>query len=213
VIVVAVNGEVGAVLGFADTIRREAADALRVLRTLGVKHTVLLTGDHERSAAVIAAEAGITDVRADLLPADKVAALAELQRRYGPTAMIGDGVNDAPALATASLGIALGGAGSPAASETADVVLMGDDLHKVGELLVLARSTRRIVWQNIAFALATKAVAAVFALLGLLPLWLAVLTDVGATLLVVANGLRLLRLRLDKRVGEPERTGRHTPAA
>jgi Zn2+/Cd2+-exporting ATPase len=196
VIVISADDDIVGVLGVADAIRAETADALRHLRNLGIEHTILLTGDHERAAEEIASQAGITDVRADLLPTDKVAALAEVQKRFGPTAMIGDGVNDAPALATAAMGIALGGAGSPAAIETADVVLMGDDLHKVCGLFVLARSTRRIVRQSIAFSLGTKAVAAAFALLGLLPLWLAVLADVGATLLVVVNGLRLLRIDL-----------------
>lgn len=185
------------VLGIADRIRPEAAIALADLKRTGIKHTILLTGDHPGAAKTIAAEAGITDLRANLLPDEKVTALEEMQKQFGPTAMIGDGVNDAPALAKSALGIAMGGAGSPTAIETADVVLMGDDLRKLGGFLALARASHDIVRQNIIFSLGTKAVAAMFALAGLLPLWLAVMADVGATLLVVVNGLRLLRMRLD----------------
>jgi len=197
IVAVTSDDQMVGVIGIADRLRPEAIVALRDLRRVGIEHTVLLTGDHNGAATAIAAEAGITDVRADLLPGDKVSALDEVQTRFGPTGMIGDGVNDSPALAKAALGIAMGGAGSPAAIETADVVLMGDDLRKLAGFVALARTTRHIVRQNIGFSLSTKAIAAGFALAGLLPLWLAVLADVGATLLVVINGLRLLRTRLD----------------
>jgi Cd2+/Zn2+-exporting ATPase len=197
VVIVATEREVVGALGLADTIRPDVIAAMDALRRLGIEHTALLTGDHQGAASAIAAEAGITDVRFDLLPGDKVAALDEVQRAFGPTAMIGDGVNDSPALATASLGIAMGGAGSPTAIETADVILMGDDLRKLPGLLSLAFATRSVVRQNIGFSLTTKAVAAGFALFGMLPLWLAVMADVGATLLVVVNGLRLTHTRLD----------------
>lgn len=197
IVAVTAGGEMVGVLGVADKIRPEAAVALADLKRYGIEHTILLTGDHPGAAKSIAAEAGITDLRADLLPGDKVTALEEMQNQFGPTAMVGDGVNDAPALAKSALGIAMGGAGSPTAIETADVILMGDDLRKLGGFFALARQSREIVRQNIVFSLGTKAVAALFALAGLLPLWLAVMADVGATLLVVVNGLRLLRIRLD----------------
>lgn len=206
VVIVTTAGEVIGALGLADTIRPEAVSAIGAMRRLGVEHTVLLTGDHEGAARAIAAEATITDVRFDLLPTDKVAALAEVQGAFGAVAMIGDGVNDAPGLATATVGIAMGGAGSPTAIETADIILMGDDLRKLPGLFSLAFATRSVVRQNIGFSLATKAVAAGFALFGLLPLWLAVMADVGATLLVVVNGLRLRRTPLDPplEIDEPE---------
>ena len=153
---------------------------------------MLLTGDNRTVAeADRRGSVGIADVRSDLLPADKVARAA---RSAAPaTAMVGDGVNDAPALATADLGIAMGSAGSDTAIEVADVALMGDDPRKVAELIGARALDARVVRQNIAFSLGTKAIAAGFALVGLLPLWPAVLSDVGATLLVVVNGLRLMR--------------------
>ena len=200
--------EILGLVALGDTLRPDAAAALDRLRRGGVEHSVILTGDHEAAATVIAEQVGIGDVRANLLPDDKVAAVTELERQYGSVAMVGDGVNDAPALARASLGIAMGTAGSPTAIETADVALMGDDLGKLAEFFGLARSTRRIVRQNIVFALAVKAIAAVLALAGVLTLWLAVLADVGATLLVVANALRLLREHGSVRSSRPDRTAR-----
>ena len=195
--------EIIGLLALGDTIRPEAPVALDRLRRAGVEHTVLLTGDHEAAAQVVARQVGIDEIRAGLLPADKVTSIAELQGTYGTVAMIGDGVNDAPALARSSLGIAMGSAGSPTAIETADVALMGDDLTKLAEFVTLAHTTRTVVRQNITVSLATKAVAAVLAFAGLLTLWLAVLADVGATLMVVANGLRLLNEHATAR--SPER--------
>ena len=178
------------VLGLADRPRPEAAAAIADLKQLGIGQTVMLTGDNRATASAIAAEVGVTDVRAELLPEDKVAALGE----FGAgSAMVGDGVNDAPALASAELGIAMGSAGSDTAIEVADIALMGDEPRKVAGLIGLARWSRAVVRQNIAFSLATKAVAVGFLAAGALPLWAAVGTDVGASLLVVANGLRLLR--------------------
>ena len=185
--------EILGLIALGDTVRPDAAEAIDRLRRAGIEHTVLLTGDHQAAATAIAGHVGIDEVRAGLLPEDKLAAVSELEDRYGTVAMIGDGVNDGPALARSSLGVAMGSAGSPTAIETADVALMGDDLTKLAELVVVAQSTRRVVRQNITFSLAVKAVAAVLALAGFLTLWLAVLSDVGATLVVVANGLRLLR--------------------
>jgi Cd2+/Zn2+-exporting ATPase len=177
------------VLGLADPPRAEAAEAIAQLRALGIDRTVLLTGDHEQAAQALAAATGIGAVRAEQLPADKASALHELG---DGVAMVGDGVNDAPALAGATLGIAMGSAGSDTAIEVADVALMGDDPRKVAGLIGLARWTRATVRANIAFSLATKLVAAALLAAGLLPLWGAVVTDVGASLIVVLYGLRLL---------------------
>ena len=192
VVLVERDGVVVGALGLADRPRPEAREATALLARVGVERTAMLTGDTARTAAAVAADLGITDVHADLMPGDK----SDAVRRLGDgVAMVGDGVNDTPALAAADLGIAMGGAGSPAAVEVADVALMGDDPRKVAELIGLARWTRSVVRQNIAFSLGTKAVAAIFLLFGALPLWAAVGVDVGASLLVVANGLRLVRGR------------------
>ena len=153
----------------------------------------MLTGDNPETAAAIAAQAGVTDVRAGLLPEQKVAAVAELRDRAGAVAMVGDGVNDAPALAAASLGIAMGAAGTDAALETADIALMGDDLSAVPDTIRLARRTTRVIWQNIVFSIVVKSVFLVLAPLGLVSLWLAVFADMGTSLLVTGNGLRLYR--------------------
>ena len=186
------DGRPAGLIGIADTVRPEAAEAVSELRRLGIAPIVLLTGDNATTAAALAAQIGIDDVRASLLPQDKSAAVGEL----GPgLAMVGDGVNDAPALAAASVGIAMGGAGSDTAIEVADLAIMGDDPRKVAGLIGLARWTKAIVRQNIAFSLGTKLLAGVILAAGALPLWGAVVADVGASLIVVANGLRLVRGR------------------
>ncbi|WOO32825.1 cation-translocating P-type ATPase [Diaphorobacter limosus] len=177
----------------ADPLRAHVPEAIDQLRALGVKPMVL-SGDNPATVQAIALEAGISaeDARGGLLPEDKLAALAELQHRHGPTAMTGDGINDAPALARADLGFAMGGAHSTAmAMETAGVVLMHDDLRRIPDTLRLAQKTHRVLWQNISLALGVKAVFFMLALLGLATMWLAVLADMGVSLLVVANGLRL----------------------
>jgi Zn2+/Cd2+-exporting ATPase len=180
------------VIAVSDPLRPGAGEAVRRLKRLGVAVT-MLTGDNLDTAAAVAAQAGIDDVQAGLLPADKVAAVTALGTRYGDVAMVGDGVNDAPALAAASLGVAMGAAGSDAALETADIALMGDDLRQVPQTVLLARRTTRIIWQNIAFSVAVKAVFLALAPLGLVTLWLAVFADMGTSLLVTGNGLRLFR--------------------
>ena len=147
----------------------------------------MLTGDNQETAPPWQREAGIDDVRAGLLPAEKVDAVAELRDRYGAVAMVGDGVNDAPALAAATLGIAMGAAGTDAALETADIALMGDDLAAVPETIRLSRRTTRVIWQNIVFSIAVKAVFLVLAPLGLVTLWMAVFADMGTSLLVTAT--------------------------
>jgi Cd2+/Zn2+-exporting ATPase len=188
-VVVARDGTATGVLGLADVPRPEAREATAQLARLGIDRTILITGDNPAAAAAVAREVGVADVRADALPEDKARIVGELGDRV---AMVGDGVNDAPALASASLGIAMGSAGSDTAIEVADVALMGDDPRKVAGLIGLARWTRATVRANIAFSLATKAVAAVLLAFGLLPLWAAVVTDVGASLVVVLWGLRVL---------------------
>ncbi len=186
------QGVIG-VVGISDPLRPGAPEAIRRLEGLGMKRITMLTGDNPATAQAIAAAAGIADVRAGLMPADKVAAADELRGLYGVVAMIGDGVNDAPALAAASLGVAMGVAGTDVALETADIVLMGDDLAAVPQTIRLARRTRRVVWENIVFSIAVKTLFLVLAPLGLATLWLAVFADMGTSLLVTANGLRLLR--------------------
>ena len=155
----------------------------------------MLTGDNARTAAAISREVGVDEVRADLLPADKVTAIRELTERYGPVAMVGDGINDAPALAAAHLGVAMGAAGTDVAIETADVALMGDDVSRIPFLMRLSAETSRVIRQNITFSLAVKVLALIAVFPGWLTLWLAVLGDMGATILVTLNGLRLLGLR------------------
>jgi Cd2+/Zn2+-exporting ATPase len=154
----------------------------------------VLTGDNEQVARSIARRIGaIDEVRAGLLPADKLAAIEALQRQHGPVAMVGDGINDAPALARADVGIAMGGTGTAQAMETADVVLMQDDLRRVPAALRIARRTRRVVRQNVALSLGLKLAFLALAAPGWATLWLAVAADVGATLLVTVNGMRMLR--------------------
>ncbi|HSI50077.1 MAG TPA: cation-translocating P-type ATPase [Ideonella sp.] len=182
---------VRALLAVADTVKAHAAEAVAELKTLGVT-PVMLSGDNAATAQAIAAGVGIQDVRAPLLPEDKLKAIEALQAQ-GPVAMVGDGINDAPALARASLGFAMGGAGTDVAIEAADVVIMNDDLRRVPEMLRLSRRTHTVLWQNIALALGIKAVFLALAVAGQATMWMAVFADMGASLLVVGNGLRLLR--------------------
>lgn len=180
-------------IAVADEPRREARETLDALRRLGIEHVIMLTGDNERVARSIAAQVGVDEFRAGLLPEDKARVVKELQARYGAVAMVGDGVNDAPALASASLGIAMGAAGTDVALETADVVLMSDDLSKLPYVVALSRRARRVIWQNIAFALGVIVVLVLSNFLVGVPLPLGVVGHEGSTLVVVANGLRLLR--------------------
>ena len=180
------------VFGVADTVRGHSAEAIRDLHALGVV-SVMLTGDNRTTARAIADQVGIDDARGDLLPEDKLAAIDELIARYGEVGMVGDGINDAPALAKASIGFAMGAAGTDTAIETADVALMDDDLRKLPRFIELSRRTSQVLWQNIALALGVKAVFFALALAGQATLWMAVFADMGASLLVVGNGLRLLK--------------------
>ncbi|MEA2586011.1 MAG: Zn2+/Cd2+-exporting ATPase, partial [Thermomicrobiales bacterium] len=180
------------VLAVADVVRPGAAEAMRALKRLGIARTVMLTGDNRRVADAIAAQVGIDEVEAELLPEEKLATIRRLMA-HGPVAMVGDGVNDAPALATATLGVAMGAAGTDVALETADVVLMADDLTKLPYAIALSRRTRRTIVQNLTFSLAVIAVLVASALSIGIPLPLGVVGHEGSTIVVVLNGLRLLR--------------------
>lgn len=182
-------------IGIADALRTEAVASTQALRDTGIEHVVMLTGDNPRAAARVAEQAGIAEFRARLLPEDKTAAIAALQEQYGTVAMVGDGVNDAPALAAADIGIAMGAAGTHTAIETADVALMRDDLMAVAWLIRIGRRTMANIRQNVALSLGFKAIVMVLALTGHATLWMAVFADTGVALLVIANGLRLLRSR------------------
>jgi len=181
-----------ALFAVADTLKPSSAAAVRALQALGIT-PVMLTGDNQATAEAVGHAAGLTDIRGNLLPQDKLEAISALQRQYGPTAMTGDGINDAPALAQADLGIAMGAAGTDIAMETADVVIMNDELERIAQTVQLSRRTHAVLWQNIALALGIKAVFLALAIFDNASMWMAVFADMGASLLVVFNGLRLLR--------------------
>jgi Cd2+/Zn2+-exporting ATPase len=182
--------EVLALFAVADSIKPTSREAIATLAGMNVS-IVMLTGDNQRTAQTIATQAGISEARGDLLPEDKLIAIRDL-RRKGPTAMIGDGINDAPALAESDIGIAMGVAGADIAIESADVVIMNDDLRRIPDVLRLSRQTHAVLWQNIALALGIKVVFLYLAIFDNASMWMAVFADMGASLLVVANGLRLL---------------------
>ena len=190
--IVLMNAHPIAVLAVADTLRPNSRQAVDDLKALGVT-TIMLTGDNQRTATAIALQAGIDDARGDLLPDDKLRIITELVATAGPVGMVGDGVNDAPALAKADLGIAMGAAGTDTAIETADIALMDDDPRKIAETIRISTHTAHVLWQNITIALGVKAVFLGLTLTGTASLWIAVLADMGASLVVIANGLRLLR--------------------
>jgi Cd2+/Zn2+-exporting ATPase len=187
-----------ALFAVADTIKASSREAVASLKALGIT-PVILTGDNQATATAIAHQAGIDEARGNLLPQDKLDAIKALQAQHGPTAMTGDGINDAPALAQADIGIAMGAAGTDTAMEAADVVVMNDDLRRIAETVRLSRATHAVLWQNITLALGIKAVFLVLAVFGNASMWMAVFADMGASLLVVANGLRLLRFRGEQR--------------
>jgi Zn2+/Cd2+-exporting ATPase len=192
-VLVARAGRTIGIIGVADEAREAGRETIRLLRRAGIERIAMLTGDNRQTAAAIAASLGVDEFKAELLPADKVAAIDDLRRRWGAVAMVGDGVNDAPALAAADVGIAMGVAGTDAALETADVALMADDLLKAPYLVRLSRATVRNIQVNVAVSLGLKAVFLALAVFGAATLWMAVLADMGASLLVIANGLRMLR--------------------
>lgn len=192
--ILALAGESGLVgaLFVNDTVRDESRSVIATLRSLGIPNIAMLTGDRERAALPLAALLGITDTYAELLPEHKEEAVQQMRRQFGHVAMVGDGINDAPALASANVGIAMGAAGSPTALETADIALMSDELGKLPFLISLSRRTVAIIRQNIALALLIKGLAILLVFPGWLTLWLAILADMGASLLVTMNGMRLL---------------------
>ena len=193
VVVVCNQRHICGLLALADTVRPTAKSAISELKAAGVRHVIMLTGDTATTAEAIGREVGVDEIRAELLPAEKVQVVEKLVQEYKSVAMVGDGVNDAPALATASLGVAMGVAGSDAAIETADIALMSNDLSKLPWVVRLSRRTLRIIKQNIWFSLLVKAVFVVLTFVGYSTLWGAIAADTGASLLVIFNGLRLLR--------------------
>ena len=194
VTLLAMDSQVLAIFAVADTIKESSREALAELHALGVR-SVMLTGDNPATAQTIARQAGIDDARGNLLPEDKLTAIEDMQGRYGTTAMTGDGINDAPALARSDIGIAMGTAGTDTAMEAADVVIMNDDLRRIPELIRLSRRTRAVLWQNIVLALGIKSVFLVLSIIGGATMWMAVFADMGASLIVVFNGLRLLKIK------------------
>lgn len=187
-----------ALFAVADTLKPSSRDAVTELKALGIT-PVMLSGDNQATARAVARDAGIDEALSNLLPQDKQDAIKALQARHGMTAMTGDGINDAPALAQSDLGIAMGAAGTDTAMEAADVVVMNDDLRRIAQTVRLSRATHAVLWQNIALALGIKAVFLVLAVAGNASMWMAVFADMGASLLVVFNGLRLLKARVEAR--------------
>lgn len=194
VIVVGREKEILGAIACGDTLRETSRQAVAALKQQGIKR-VMLTGDNPRTAKSLARELELNSFRAGLLPEDKVDAIKELVEDYGPVAMVGDGINDAPALAAANVGIAMGGAGTDTALETADIALMADDLSKLPFTVRLSQKALSIIRQNIAFALIVKLAAVTMVFPGILNLWIAILADTGAALIVIANGMRLLKVK------------------
>ncbi len=186
-------GDLIGVISVGDAIRPEVRSTVQRLRGEGIQRLVLLTGDNQVTAKKIAQEAGIDEVFAELLPEEKVAQVNRLMENHQHVGMIGDGINDAPALATADVGIAMGAAGTDVALETAAVALMADDLSKLPEAIAIGRQTERIIQQNLAFAIGEKVIFLGLAAAGMATLWMAIAADMGASLLVILNGLRLLK--------------------
>lgn len=194
VIVVGLEQKILGFIACGDNLRESSRQAVDNLQKRGIK-TVMLTGDNPRTAKALAEDLGLDDFRGGLLPEEKVDAIKELQEQYGSVAMVGDGINDAPALATADVGIAMGGAGTDTALETADIALIADDLSQLPFTIKLSRQALSIIRQNIGFALLVKVAAVALVFPGILNLWIAILADTGASLVVIANGMRLLRVK------------------
>lgn len=193
--IIGTEKEIHAVIAVADEVRDSSKEVVNRLHQIGIKKTIMLTGDNKGTAKAIGDYVGVSDVQAELLPQNKLDYIKQLRSEYGNVAMVGDGINDAPALAASTVGIAMGGAGTDTALETADVALMADDLRKLPFTVKLSRKTLNIIKQNITFALAIKLIALLLVVPGWLTLWIAIISDMGATLLVALNGLRLMRVK------------------
>src|SRR5690606_1823692 len=194
VMVLGTEKESLSLIAVADEMRESSKTVISKLNNIGIE-TVMLTGDNQRTATAIGKQIGVSDIRADLLPEDKLNFIKELREKHQSVGMVGDGVNDAPALAASTVGVAMGGAGTDTALETADIALMSDDLSRLPYTIKLSRKALAIIKQNITFSLAIKLVALLLVMPGWLTLWIAIFADMGATLLVTLNSLRLLRVK------------------
>ena len=183
------------VIAVADEVRDSSAAVISELHKLSIEHTIMLTGDNTKTAESIGKQLGVTEIKGDLMPQEKLDSIKALRTTYNKVAMVGDGINDAPALAASTVGIAMGGAGIDTALETADVALMGDDLQKLPFIVRLSRQTLKVIKQNITFSLGIKLLALLLVIPGWLTLWIAIVADMGATLLVTLNGLRLMKVK------------------
>lgn len=183
------------VIAVADEVRDSSASVISELHKLSIEHTIMLTGDNTKTAESIGKQLGVTEIKGDLMPQEKLDSIKALRTTYNKVAMVGDGINDAPALAASTVGIAMGGAGTDTALETADVALMGDDLQKLPFIVRLSRQTLKVIKQNITFSLGIKLLALLLVIPGWLTLWIAIVADMGATLLVTLNGLRLMKVK------------------
>lgn len=195
VMIMGTSKEILALIAVADEVRESSRTVIERLHQLGIRHTILLTGDNKATAETIGQHVGVTSIEAELMPEDKLAFIKKLKKEFGRVGMVGDGVNDAPALASATVGIAMGGAGTDTALETADIALMNDDLKKLPFTIKLSRKTLQIIKQNITLSLVVKLIALLLVVPGWLTLWIAIFADMGVTLLVTFNGLRLLRVK------------------
>lgn len=193
--VVGTETEILAIIAVADEVRESSKEVIEKLHKAGIQETIMLTGDNQGTANAIGHHVGVTNIQAELMPEDKLNYIKQLRSKYDKVAMIGDGVNDAPALAASTVGIAMGGAGTDTALETADVALMGDDLRKLPFTIKLSRKALNIIKANIAFAISIKFIALLLVIPGWLTLWIAILSDMGATLLVALNSMRLMRVK------------------
>lgn len=195
VMVAGVESRILALIAVADEVRESSREIVSRLHELGIEKTIMLTGDNKGTAEAIGSQAGVSEIESDLLPEDKLNFIKALQKKHGKVAMVGDGINDAPALAAATVGVAMGGAGTDTALETADIALMADDLKKLPFTIKLSRKTLAIIKQNIGFSIGVKLLALLLVIPGWLTLWIAIFADMGATLIVTLNGLRLLRVK------------------
>lgn len=195
VMILAMEDNILALIAVADQVRKESKNVIEKIHQLGILKTIMLTGDNQRTGSAIGQQLGMTEVKAELLPQDKLDIVKQLKQQYPKVAMVGDGVNDTPALASATVGIAMGGAGTDTALETADIALMADDLSKLPFTIELSRKAMNIIKENITFAIGIKVLALLLIIPGWLTLWMAIFADMGATLIVTINGMRLLRVR------------------